>query len=506
MLGAIVALSVAATATPPGDAVWRELQSRWRPRLEPLLSEVLRFPTVHGEQAPLAEQRKWLARVGAELGLVVRDRLTMTELELPGPDGAAVLGLVVHGDLQPVNASEWSVPPFSGTVKDGEVWGRGAADDKGPLVQALLAMAALRSSGLARTHTVRLLVGTDEEGGASDLDTYKAAYALPDMSLVLDSDFPVVVGEKAWAEWIVLAQERSGDAARGPVEVIDLTAGQAVTIVPDRATLTLRWRGGAPDWDRWLAPVRAAKLPPDTRLEISGDGAERTIVARGRAAHAGMALSQGRNALLALAVAMHGRLPPCAASDLLEYVNVAGRDIGGRGLGLTEKDPLWGSTDTNFGVVQREANGWLGLHVNLRSAPSLWGEALRARVDANARAFAARRGAHFVTGGRFGYEPFVVPMNAPLVQRLLAAYARGTGHPAKPVVSAGGTYAGRMTNAVAFGMWFREDGVYPGHNSEERVEIRSLERGMHVLAEALGDLATGARIEHPLELPPSTQR
>ena len=63
-----------------------------------------------------------------------------------------------------------------------------------------------------------------------------------------------------------------------------------------------------------------------------------------------------------------------------------------------------------------------------------------------------------------------------------------------------------MSNAVAFGMWFREDGVYPGHNSEERVQIRSLERGMHVLAEALGDLATGARIEHPLEAPRSTER
>ncbi|MGZ6163172.1 MAG: hypothetical protein ACXWLS_07575, partial [Myxococcaceae bacterium] len=94
MLGAIVTLSLAVAPTTPGDAVWRELQSRWRPRLEPLLSEVLRFPTVHGEQGPLAEQRKWLARVGPELGLVVRDRETMTELELPGPEGAPVLGLV----------------------------------------------------------------------------------------------------------------------------------------------------------------------------------------------------------------------------------------------------------------------------------------------------------------------------------------------------------------------------------------------------------------------------
>jgi predicted dipeptidase len=495
MIAQLLALALVAT---PGETVWSELQTRWRPRLEPLLSEVMAFPTVGTDPEALAAQRRWLARVGPELGFVVRDRTTMTEIELPGPEGAPVLGLVVHGDLQPVTPSEWTVPPFAATFKNGAVWGRGSADDKGPLVQALLAMAALRSSGLERTHTVRLLVGTDEERGAEDLETYKKEHALPDLSLVLDSDFPVVVGEKAWAEWIVLAQERA-EVPSGPIEVVDLAAGQAVSIVPDAATLTLRWRDGTPDWDRWLRPVRAVKLPPETTLEIRGTGAERTLVAHGRAAHAGVGLSRGRNALVALAVAVHGRLPACAASDLLEYVHTAGRDAGGRGLGLPGPDPLWGPIDTNFGVVKREANGWLGLHVNLRSPPALWGDALRTRVDAHAQAFAARRGAHFMSGGKFGYEPFVVPTDAPLVQRLLAAYARGTGRPGKPVVSAGGTYAREMTNAIAFGMWFREDGVYPGHNSDERMPVRSLERGMHVLAETLGDLATSPPIAHPLE-------
>ena len=494
MISAVLALTLVAS---PGETVWSELQARWRPRMEPLLSEVMAFPTVSTDKEALVAQRRWLARVGPELGFVVRDRETMTEVDLPGPDGAPVLGLVVHGDLQPVNPSEWTVPPFAATFKDGAVWGRGAADDKGPLVQALLAMAALKTSDLARTHTVRLLVGTDEELGAEDLETYKVSHRLPDLSLVLDSDFPVVAGEKAWAEWIVLAQERT-EPVTGPVEVVDLSAGQAVSIVPDVATLVLRWRSGAPDWDRWLRPVRAVKLPPDTTLEIRGTGAERTLVAHGRAAHAGVGLSRGRNALVALAVAVHGHLPACGASDLLEYTFAAGRDSGGRGLGLPGPDPLWGPIDTNFGVVKHEANGWFGLHVNLRSPPALWGDALRARVDAHAQAFAARRGAHFLSGGKFGYEPFVVPTDAPLVQRLLAAYARGTGRPGKPVVSGGGTYARRMANAIAFGMWFREDGVYPGHNSDERMPIRSLERGMHVLAETVGDLATSPPIAQPL--------
>jgi predicted dipeptidase len=500
MIATVLALSLAATPTPPGAAVWAELQSRWRPRLEPLLSDALHYPTVHGDQEALAAQRQWLARVGPELGFVVNDRETMTEIDLPGPEGAPVLGLVVHGDVQPVNASQWTVPPFSGAVKGGSIWGRGAADDKGPMIQALLAMAALRTSGLTRTHTVRLLVGTDEEGGADDVDAYRKAHRLPDVSLVLDSDFPVVVGEKAWAEWIVTATERPG-ASSGPVEVADLEAGSAPSIVPDRAALKLRWRSGTPDWERWLAPVRAARLPPDTSLEVSGEGAERLLVVHGQAAHSGIALARGRNALFALAVAVHGRLPACAAADLLEYTRVAGADPRGGGLGLRLNEPLWGAVDTNFAQIMRGTDGRLALHVNLRSPPELWGEALKSRVDANAKAFAERTGARFETGGKFGYPPFAVPANAPLVQRLLAAYTRGTGKPAKPVVSAGGTYAGRMTNAVAFGMWFREDGLYPGHASDERVQIRSLERGMHVLAEALGDLATSPKIEHPLEAP-----
>ncbi|HZX41333.1 MAG TPA: M20/M25/M40 family metallo-hydrolase, partial [Myxococcaceae bacterium] len=244
----------------------------------------------------------------------------------------------------------------------------------------------------------------------------------------------------------------------------------------------------------------------DTTLEISGQGPERLLTAKGRAAHAGVGLVRGRNAVVALAVAVHGRLPPSAAADLLEYTRVAGADTRGRGLGLTLADPLWGAVDTNFGQVKRGESGRLELHVNLRSGPALWGEALKARVDAHAKAFAAARGGRFELGGQFGDEPFVVPAEAPLVQRLLAAYTRATGHPAKPVVSAGGTYARRMTNAIAFGMWFREDGVYPGHNSDEKMPIRSLERGMHVLAEALADLATGPRIAHPLEAPAATRR
>ena len=167
-------------------------------RAPQLLAEAIRFPTFEDNPTMHAAQKQWLLRTAASLGLEGRDAGLVTEIDLPGPPGAPVLGLIVHGDVQPVEEKSWKVPPWTGIVRDGAVWGRGAADDKGPMVQALLAMSALKTAGPARTHTVRLLVGSDEESKNLDLKSYLEKHPAPDLSLVLDSAFPVVVGEKAW--------------------------------------------------------------------------------------------------------------------------------------------------------------------------------------------------------------------------------------------------------------------------------------------------------------------
>src|SRR5262245_61271721 len=131
--------------------------------LTPMLSEVLRFPTLAGNAKAQRDQMSWLRAVATKLGFTFRDAGTVAEVELTGPIGGTVLGLIVHGDVTAVDETAWATPPFSGTVRDGWVIGRGAADDKGPLVQALLAMKSLKESGIHRTHTIRLLVGSDEE-------------------------------------------------------------------------------------------------------------------------------------------------------------------------------------------------------------------------------------------------------------------------------------------------------------------------------------------------------
>jgi acetylornithine deacetylase/succinyl-diaminopimelate desuccinylase-like protein len=71
-----------------------------------------------------------------------------------------------HMDVVPAVASEWKVPPFSGEVKDGYVWGRGALDDKGPGVIGLMSMLAIKRAGiLLNRDIIFVATGDEEEGG-----------------------------------------------------------------------------------------------------------------------------------------------------------------------------------------------------------------------------------------------------------------------------------------------------------------------------------------------------
>ncbi len=79
---------------------------------------------------------------------------------------SSALLLLSHLDVVPANPKEWQVPPFSGQIKDGEIWGRGAIDDKGPGVIELMAMLAVKRAGLLLNRDVIFLAtGDEEEGG-----------------------------------------------------------------------------------------------------------------------------------------------------------------------------------------------------------------------------------------------------------------------------------------------------------------------------------------------------
>ena len=499
-LGLAVLLAGCATPRATGDAR-RYYDDQLAKRMVPLLEEAIRFPTFQGNTAARDAQQAWLMKTASDMGFAVRDAGKIVEVDLQGPPGAPVLGLVVHGDVQPVMASAWSIPPFDGVTKDGFVLGRGSADDKGPLVQALLAMKALEQAGPQRTHTIRLLLGSDEESDNTDINEYLAANKPPDYSLVLDYVFPVVVGEMAWTGLYVEATPGGRTNAELPFRIETLEAGLASSIVPDRAVLTLQWIRGLPSWGSLIERLGKKPLPEGTRLEIittPEDQRRLTIVTHGKSAHGGVNLEGGRNALVALARVTEGLLPASGENDLLAFTRLAGRDLHGTGLGLTEDDPVWGRYMVNVATVKPRDNGRLRLTIVLRRPPPRTGPEIRAHLQKVVANFNKSAKSSLTVDGYWDDEPLSFDPEAKLVKRLLAAFTRATGEAAAPAVAGGGTYAKRLPNSIAFGMWFPGK-PYPGHDVDEKIAIDDLHRGARVLIAALADIACGPTIEKPFD-------
>jgi acetylornithine deacetylase/succinyl-diaminopimelate desuccinylase-like protein len=82
---------------------------------------------------------------------------------LKGNGSKKAIALLHHMDVVPATASQWQVDPFSGAVKDGYIWGRGAIDMKGEAVAHLMAMIALKRSGIKLNRDIVFIGNADEE-------------------------------------------------------------------------------------------------------------------------------------------------------------------------------------------------------------------------------------------------------------------------------------------------------------------------------------------------------
>ena len=82
---------------------------------------------------------------------------------LRGNGSKRAIALVHHMDVVPSDPRYWSVDPFSGQVKDGFLWGRGALDMKGEGITHLMAMIAMKRSGVPLARDIVFIANSDEE-------------------------------------------------------------------------------------------------------------------------------------------------------------------------------------------------------------------------------------------------------------------------------------------------------------------------------------------------------
>jgi acetylornithine deacetylase/succinyl-diaminopimelate desuccinylase-like protein len=135
-----------------------------------LLQELIRLDTVNppGNETRAAELlREYLGDNGvtSELYAKVPDRANLVA-RIPGQGGGPRLVLLAHTDTVLADPAEWSTGPWSGELRDGQVWGRGALDMKGQAVASAVAMASLKREGFEPGGDLIFAACADEEVGA----------------------------------------------------------------------------------------------------------------------------------------------------------------------------------------------------------------------------------------------------------------------------------------------------------------------------------------------------
>lgn len=134
-----------------------------------LLQELIRLDTVNppGNETQAAELlRGYLERSGLACDLYARvpERANLVA-RLCGRGGAPSLLLLSHTDTVLADPTEWQLDPWSGAVRGGHVWGRGALDMKGQVAASAVALASLAREGFEPRGDVIFAACADEEVG-----------------------------------------------------------------------------------------------------------------------------------------------------------------------------------------------------------------------------------------------------------------------------------------------------------------------------------------------------
>jgi carboxypeptidase PM20D1 len=211
------------------------------------LAEAVRLPTVSSrtEASLNADQFRALhnllqrrfPRVHAALKREVVDGLNLLYTWEGSDPQARPIMLMAHQDVVPIapgTEGDWSEAPFSGSVKNGYVWGRGSWDDKGNLLSQLEAVELLLASGYKPPRTLYLAYGADEEAGglrgaaklAALLKTrgVRLDFVLDEGLLVLDGILPglkspvalIGVAEKGYLSVVVNVSATPGHSSMPP--------------------------------------------------------------------------------------------------------------------------------------------------------------------------------------------------------------------------------------------------------------------------------------------------
>jgi succinyl-diaminopimelate desuccinylase len=371
----------------------------------------------------------------------------------------AVLG---HLDVVP-EGEGWSVDPYGGIIKDGYLWGRGAADNKGPTVAVIYALKAVKEANVPIRNRVRVILGTDEESGWECVKHYFEKEEKPVYAATPDAAFPIIYAEKGIITYRI--RMKRDPSSSGKIKVLRLEGGDAPNVVPQSAVVELSFFS-----TETIEKLKSFHARNNARIDWSTENERLVVRALGKSAH-GSTPEKGINAIAALLDFLKDL---DLSEDVKTFVRVLATKIGyetdGSSLRIAGRDCVVGNLTVNLGTI-RMNDEMMEATINIRY-PIYYSEAMMARQIKEAMKPLSVEGEHHL-------PPLFVSPDSELIKILSEVYTEMTNQPATLLTMGGGTYARAVPCGVAFGP------LLPGregteHQPDERI--------------ALDDLVTVARI------------
>jgi dipeptidase D len=397
------------------------------------------------------------------------------------------VGLVAHGDVQPVDPGKWKKSPFEldRTSEPGRLLARGAEDDKGPIATALYAMKSLKDLQVPLSKRIELYVYMAEESDWGPLEEFIKTHTLPQMNITLDAEYPAVTAEKGYGTLAVtLPRTAAAAPATGPW-VREFRGGFFGSQIPEDAQALVA--NATPALE---AQIRArAGRQAGMRYQFEWKDKDLLVTAKGLSAHSSKP-EDGVNAISMLADALAVQAwPDTTAGALVNFLNeMVGMGYYGEKFGsIAYRDAFMGPMTFAPTVIRQKDDGAIELAINIRRPQGKTAEQLTNEINA---ALAQWQGAHVQLANisaQIG-DPWV-QKDAPQLPVLMKTFAYFTGvKDPKPLAIGGGTNSRLFPHAVSFGPAMPHT-VYTGHSEHEFITTKQLLLNLEMYTAVLAELA-----------------
>jgi dipeptidase D len=430
--------------------------------------------------------KQFLKEEAARLGFDFRDDGYVVVIGLG--QGTERVGIVTHGDVQPVNPAKWARSPFEldAASEPGRLIARGAEDDKGPVATALYAMRAIKDQNIALSKRLELYVYMAEESDWAPLEAFLRQHTPPQMNITLDAEYPVVTAEKGYGSVkVTMPAVPAAEAKQGKEPLLrEFGGGFFGSQIPEDASAVIA--NATPALEAQIR--RRAGAQKGMRYQYSWQGRELKINALGVSAHSSKP-EDGVNAISMLADALKVRpWRATAAAGMVTFLNdLVGTGIYGERFGkVAYRDSFMGPM-TVAPTVLKQQDGAIELNINVRRPRGKTSAQVQAEFQ---QAFDEWQRTH-VKEARIALqisEPWVQD-DAPQVPVLLDVFSHYTGtQNAQPRSIGGGTNSRLFPKAVAFGPAM-PGSVYTGHSEHEFITTKQLLLNLQMYTAVLVELA-----------------